>query len=75
MELLDTFFIICKGNYRQLTFLHIYHHASVIAWWWIGAKVIHVLIYNFTNFLVAYPYWWTGMGKLLMKRNLITIGK
>ena len=39
VELLDTFFIICKGNYRQLTFLHIYHHASVIAWWWIGAKV------------------------------------
>jgi len=40
VELLDTFFFIAKGNYRQLSFLHIYHHSTMVFFWWIGARYV-----------------------------------
>ncbi|XP_038068704.1 elongation of very long chain fatty acids protein 4-like [Patiria miniata] len=38
IEMLDTVFFICRKKNSQLTFLHVYHHASMFAWWWIGIK-------------------------------------
>lgn len=32
-DFIDTFFIICNKNKRQLTFLHIYHHSSILLLW------------------------------------------
>jgi elongation of very long chain fatty acids protein 4 len=32
-DFMDTFFIICNKNTRQLTFLHIYHHSSILLLW------------------------------------------
>jgi elongation of very long chain fatty acids protein 4 len=68
IEMGDTVFFICKGNYRQLSFLHIYHHSTMSAWMWIGGKwmpggnmvaaallncVIHVIMYTY-YFLAAF---------------------
>jgi elongation of very long chain fatty acids protein 4 len=67
IEMLDTMFFICKGNYRQLSFLHIYHHSSMATLMWIGAKyvpggnmvfgailncIVHVIMYSY-YFLAA----------------------
>ena len=40
IEMLDTFFFIAKGNYRQLSFLHVYHHSTIFPLWWLGVKYV-----------------------------------
>jgi elongation of very long chain fatty acids protein 4 len=35
-EFVDTFLIMLKKNYRQASFLHIYHHASVLSYIFFG---------------------------------------
>ena len=40
VEMLDTFFFIAKGNYRQLSFLHVYHHSTIFILWWLGVKYV-----------------------------------
>ena len=62
VEMLDTLFFIAKGNYRQLSFLHVYHHSTIFPLWWLGVKYvpggncvpggilnsfIHVLMYSY----------------------------
>jgi elongation of very long chain fatty acids protein 4 len=33
-ECMDTFIMILRKSYRQITFLHVYHHASMIVFTW-----------------------------------------
>uniref|UniRef100_A0A674D1G3 Elongation of very long chain fatty acids protein n=1 Tax=Salmo trutta TaxID=8032 RepID=A0A674D1G3_SALTR len=62
IEFMDTFFFILRKNNHQITFLHIYHHASMLNIWWFvmnwvpcghsyfGASLnsfIHVLMYSY----------------------------
>jgi len=39
-ELLDSLFIILRKREKQLSFLHVYHHATMFPLWWIGAKYV-----------------------------------
>lgn len=39
VDLLDTAFMILRGNLRQVTFLHVFHHSSVIYIFWVNASV------------------------------------
>lgn len=65
-EFMDTFIMLLKGKINQVSFLHVYHHATISAYWWIIAYVapggdpwycvmlnslVHVLMY--TYYLVA----------------------
>jgi elongation of very long chain fatty acids protein 4 len=38
IEFFDTFFFILRKKSNQVTFLHVYHHASMAYLWWIGIK-------------------------------------
>jgi len=40
LELCDSVFIILRKRDQQLSFLHIYHHATMFPLWWIGAKYV-----------------------------------
>jgi elongation of very long chain fatty acids protein 4 len=40
IEMLDSVFFILKGNYNQLSFLHVYHHSSIFIWFWLVTKFI-----------------------------------
>lgn len=40
LELCDSLFIILRKRDQQLSFLHIYHHATMFPLWWIGAKYV-----------------------------------
>ncbi|KXS11281.1 hypothetical protein M427DRAFT_138369 [Gonapodya prolifera JEL478] len=35
LEFNDTFIMIAKKNFRQVSFLHVYHHGSIFAVWWL----------------------------------------
>jgi GNS1/SUR4 family len=74
IEFLDTVFMIFEGRMRQVSFLHVYHHVSILAYWftisWVlpgsdayfslaGNSYIHVLMYAY--YLLAsfgYSPWW-----------------
>jgi len=38
IEILDTIFMVLKK--REISFLHVYHHCTVIILWWIGARFV-----------------------------------
>lgn len=39
IDLLDTVFIVFRRKWSQFSFLHIYHHASILYMMWINASV------------------------------------
>jgi elongation of very long chain fatty acids protein 4 len=62
LEFFDTYFMILRGNMKQVSFLHIYHHTTIAWAWWIaityspggdvyfGAllnSIIHVMMYAY----------------------------
>ncbi|OSX76321.1 hypothetical protein BU14_0197s0017 [Porphyra umbilicalis] len=62
IEFLDSVFMVFEGRWRQLSFLHVYHHLSILSYWfailWIapgsdayfslaGNSFIHVLMYSY----------------------------
>eukprot|EP01130_Rhizamoeba_saxonica_P019199 TRINITY_DN985_c0_g1_i1.p1 TRINITY_DN985_c0_g1~~TRINITY_DN985_c0_g1_i1.p1 ORF type:complete len:242 (-),score=23.19 TRINITY_DN985_c0_g1_i1:25-750(-) len=38
VEFVDTFLMVLRKRTRQVSFLHIYHHCSMLSLWWIGIK-------------------------------------
>lgn len=69
IEFLDTVFMIMEGRMRQVSFLHVYHHVSILSYWfaitWIapgsdayfslaGNSYIHVLMYAFFFFFALF---------------------
>lgn len=38
LDFVDTFFMIVKGNWRQVSFLHVYHHFSIFLFYWLNAQ-------------------------------------
>lgn len=70
LEFCDTFFFILRKKDQQLTFLHVYHHATMFSFWWIGIKwvpsgstflpamvnsAIHVLMYSYYGLAALGP--------------------
>jgi len=37
-DFVDTMFMIIKGNWRQVSFLHVYHHFSIFLFYWLNAQ-------------------------------------
>ncbi|KAK3585443.1 hypothetical protein CHS0354_020164 [Potamilus streckersoni] len=38
VEMLDTIFFVLRKKNNQISFLHVYHHATMFPIWWIGVK-------------------------------------
>jgi elongation of very long chain fatty acids protein 4 len=38
IEFMDTIFFILRKKDSQVSFLHVYHHATMFPIWWIGVK-------------------------------------
>lgn len=74
VEFLDTVFMVFEGRWRQVSFLHVFHHVTILPYWfcilWMspgsdayfslaGNSYIHVLMYGY--YLLAsfgYSPWW-----------------
>lgn len=63
LDLFDTLFMILRGNWRQVSFLHVYHHSSVIYISWVNASVgydgeiYYVVALNAFVHVVMYAYY------------------
>ncbi|XP_071956125.1 very long chain fatty acid elongase 4-like [Antedon mediterranea] len=38
IELTDTVFFILRKKHNQISFLHVYHHSTMVMLWWIGVR-------------------------------------
>jgi len=38
LEFIDTIFFVLRKKNGQISFLHVYHHATMFPIWWIGVK-------------------------------------
>jgi len=41
LDFADTVFMIVKGNWRQVSFLHVYHHATIFLIYWLNANAFY----------------------------------
>ncbi|CAH8554984.1 unnamed protein product [Schistosoma intercalatum] len=72
IECLDTFFFIIRGRTHLVTWLHVYHHCTMIPITWAGVKwvaggeifqpvavncMIHVIMYSYYAFAALGPKW------------------
>eukprot|EP00295_Goniomonas_pacifica_P036990 CAMPEP_0175960242 /NCGR_PEP_ID=MMETSP0108-20121206/35254_1 /TAXON_ID=195067 ORGANISM="Goniomonas pacifica, Strain CCMP1869" /NCGR_SAMPLE_ID=MMETSP0108 /ASSEMBLY_ACC=CAM_ASM_000204 /LENGTH=248 /DNA_ID=CAMNT_0017287805 /DNA_START=11 /DNA_END=757 /DNA_ORIENTATION=- len=70
LDFADTAFMLLKKNFRQLTFLHVYHHASIlIVWGWLlqnnqagGTVYFGALINSWVHVLMYAHYLFTSLG-------------
>ncbi|XP_053738830.1 ELOVL fatty acid elongase 8a isoform X1 [Synchiropus splendidus] len=84
IELSDTIFFILRKKNNQLTFLHVYHHATMIFNWWVGVKyvaggqsfliglinsLVHVVMYLYYGLAALGPH----MMKYLWWKRYLTI--
>ncbi|GAB6026341.1 hypothetical protein CHUAL_012544 [Chamberlinius hualienensis] len=70
IEFLDTFCFIVRKKNNQLTFLHVYHHSTMLAFTWLGARwmasgmsclpillnsLVHVVMYTYYGLSAVGP--------------------
>jgi len=63
----DTIFIVIGKKWRQLSFLHVYHHTTIFLFYWINVKVLYdgdifvtILLNGFIH-TVMYTYYFISM--------------
>lgn len=79
-EFLDTWFFILKKNFRQVTFLHVYHHSSitfvvglVVPYSFSGDFYLPILLNSIVH-VIMYSYYLLMVLKVKFPwKNLITI--
>lgn len=68
IELLDTAFFILRKKYNQVSFLHVYHHTTMLFNWWIAVKYIaggHSFFIGMINsFIHVIMYFYYGMSSI-----------
>jgi hypothetical protein len=70
IDYFDTIFMILRKKNSQVSFLHVYHHATVIIpWGWIvagghanGTAAFGALINSIIHMMMYSHYFWTSMG-------------
>ncbi|GFO40761.1 elongation of very long chain fatty acids protein [Plakobranchus ocellatus] len=83
IEFWDTIFFVLRKKNRQITFLHVYHHATMTVFTWLGVKflpgssnIVYPLINSFIH-AVMYTYYGLsacgpGMAKYLWWKKYLT---
>lgn len=67
LDFMDTFFIIVRRNFRQLSFLHVYHHSSIFLVYWFNCNlcfdgdVYFTIVANGFIHFVMYTYYFVSM--------------
>lgn len=67
LDFMDTFFIVMAKNWRQLSFLHVYHHATIFLFYWLNVQVNYdgdiylTIILNGLIHTLMYSYYFVSM--------------
>lgn len=67
-EFMDTVLMALKKNYRQITFLHVYHHSSIFVIWWFimsytpgGSSYFSAALNSFVHVIMYGYYFWASV--------------
>lgn len=67
-EFFDTILMCLKQNFRQITFLHVYHHSSIFVIWWIimsyvpgGSSYFSAALNSFVHVVMYGYYLWSSL--------------
>jgi elongation of very long chain fatty acids protein 4 len=87
VEWVDTLIMLLKQNYHQVSFLHVYHHATIFAMWWLASLAapggeayysamvnsgIHVVMYGYYFLTLLFP---TGTVRNVLNKFKFVITK
>ena len=79
LDFVDTMFMIIKGNWRQVSFLHVYHHVAMFFIWWFAVKFcaggdgIAGPVFNTFVHAVMYTYYLaTSLGVTIPGKRYLT---
>jgi len=74
IDTFDTIFFILRKKNSQVTFLHVYHHGSMILNWWLGAKYtpggqvfFQCMINSFVHVIMYAYYFLSAFGPQVQK--------
>lgn len=62
-DFFDTFFMIVRRNFRQISFLHVYHHTTIFVIYWLNIRANYdgdiylTIVLNSFIHLVMYSYY------------------
>jgi len=72
LEFIDTILMCLRKSFRQITFLHVYHHASIYVIWWIvlyyipgGEPYFSAMLNSFIHILMYGYYLWSSFAPKL----------
>ncbi|KAG0257349.1 hypothetical protein DFQ27_005181 [Actinomortierella ambigua] len=84
LEFIDTMIMVVKKNNRQISFLHVYHHSSIFAIWWLvtfvapnGEAYFSAFLNSFIH-VVMYGYYFLsalGIKQVAFVKPFITSGQ
>mmetsp|Transcript_2352 Transcript_2352/g.2450 ORF Transcript_2352/g.2450 Transcript_2352/m.2450 type:complete len:215 (+) Transcript_2352:116-760(+) len=67
LDFFDTFFIIAENRWKQLSFLHVYHHTSIFLFYWLNLNVgydgdvyVTIVLNGFIH-TVMYTYYFVSL--------------
>lgn len=80
LDFTDTILFLIRGNMRQFTFLHVFHHGTMpliagrylICQWYLGGAAWGALLNSFVHVLLYFHYFVTGLGYKNPLRKLLT---
>mmetsp|Transcript_2510 Transcript_2510/g.3903 ORF Transcript_2510/g.3903 Transcript_2510/m.3903 type:complete len:189 (+) Transcript_2510:309-875(+) len=67
LDFMDTFFIIAEKRWKQLSFLHVYHHTSIFLFYWLNLNVGYdgdvylTIVLNGFIHTVMYTYYFVSL--------------
>ena len=71
---MDTIFFILRKKDNQLTFLHIYHHSTMVIFWWVGAKFVPggsaltgAMVNCFVHIIMYFYYFLAAIGPAISR--------
>jgi elongation of very long chain fatty acids protein 4 len=82
LDFMDTFFIIMGCNWRQLSFLHVYHHATIFLFYWLNLHVNYdgdiylTIVLNGLIHAMMYTYYFVSLHtKDIWWKSFLTLGQ
>ncbi|XP_063917063.1 very long chain fatty acid elongase 4-like [Zophobas morio] len=74
-DLLDTAFFILRKSYRQISFLHVYHHTSIFVMGWVNIRYILVNKEYPMGPIIFFGAWNTLVHSVMYTYYLLSINK
>lgn len=82
LDYADTVFIILSKNWKQLSFLHVYHHTTIYLFYWLNLRVgfdgdiyITIVLNGFIHTVMYLYYFLSVYNKKIWWKKYITMGQ